>query len=925
MTAGPRGAAGERPSPQPASRMDRSSRRFAMALAAAAVASLLFLLWMALKIGGTTATTDVDDIGEGVASLLAAAACLSAARRQDGRVARGWLLLGLSALSWTIGEAIWCWYEVVERIPVPFPSAADAGFLLAVPLAFAGVLSFFATPAGVTSRLRAVCDALIVASGMLLSSWLTVLGPVYRSGSGSVFAQVVGLAYPVGDVLTLSAVIIVAGRTRSSTRLAFGWIGCAIAAIAVSDSAFAYLTTVGSYSTGQLFDTGWVVGYLALALAAIKPTPRRDRRPAAGDRTLVPYVPVVAATVILIVRLVHGGRLGTVDAAGVIAMLAFLVVRQVLTLRENDALARDLEHKVQTRTLQLRHSEQRMSSLIENVSDIISVIARDGTIQFISPSVRAVLGHDDAALTDQCLFDLLHPDDRLSAVAFFTDASDAAGPGRRVELRMRTRDGEWRHTETIAGEFTGDPTGGRLVLTTRDVSDQKALEHELEHQAFHDHLTGLANRALFANRVEHQLARAARTAGQLAVIFIDLDEFKTINDTLGHESGDELLREVARRLRTSSRSGDTVARLGGDEFAVLLEESDEATAIGLTERYLRALTPPVVITEGGMSISASAGIALSGPGTESVADLLRNADIAMYRAKAAGKGGFEVFRTEMHDAVIHRVALRRDLEAALEDEELVVHYQPLIELGTQRIVGFEALCRWMHPVRGLVAPNEFIPVAEETGLIVPIGRWVLREAVRQLCAWEAMTSRKLTMSVNVSGRQLASPEFVGTVAEILRTSGLEPSRLVLELTESVLLKDVDEAVGRMRALKDLGVKLAIDDFGTGFSSLSYLHRFPVDSLKIDKSFVDQIVDSGLAGELVNSIVALGSAMRLSTVAEGIEHEWQATSLEATGCQLGQGYLFGRPLPGGQAEELIRALDPGVPGSEPAGSSARAAT
>jgi diguanylate cyclase (GGDEF)-like protein/PAS domain S-box-containing protein len=882
---------------------------FIAAITGAVVLTAGFLAWLVLGLGGATVTGAFDDIGEGVASLIAVIACVYAARRDDGRTARGWWLLAASALAWTIGEGVWCWYEVILGQTVPFPSAADGGFLLAVPLALAAVLTSFAAPVGLTSKLRAVTDALIVGSGMLLISWLTVLEPIYRGDTGSVFAQLISLAYPVGDLVILSSLAIVAGRSRSSARLPLRWIGAAMIALAVSDSTFAYVSAQGSYAATQLLDTGWVAGYLILALAALKPPTPRPVRVGVRERTLVPYLPVVGALALAVARTVAGRPLGPFGQAGFIALFAFLVLRQALTLRENAALTRDLEAKVSARTLELRHSEQHLRSLIQNISDVISVVDADGEILFVSPSVTEVLGHTVEELTGTSVFELVHPDDRATAAAFFADRT-APSVGRRIELRLRDHAGAWRDTETITGDARGDTGTDRFVLTTRDVTDQKALERQLEHQAFHDPLTDLANRSLFTDRVDHQLARARRTARQLAVIFVDLDEFKSINDTLGHGPGDELLREVARRLRACTRPSDTVARLGGDEFAVLLEDCDEAIAIAAAERLQAAVAEPVTLAHSSVTVSCSAGIAIGGGSTESVAELLRNADIAMYRAKATGKRGYEVFRTEMHDAVLRRANNLSDLQHALERHELEVHYQPLIELATNRIVGFEALCRWRHPERGLIPPYEFIPVAEDTGLIIPIGRWVLEQAVGQLSAWTALTDQELSMSVNVSGRQLASTEFVETVRGVLAQSGLAPARLTLELTESMLLKDVAETVTRLHELKALGVRLAIDDFGTGFSSLSYLQRFPVDSLKIDKSFVDQIPDASMAGELVRSIVALGEALGLHTVAEGIEHDFQAVSLEATGCELGQGYLFGRPLSTTQAEELLRSLTPG---------------
>ena len=451
------------------------------------------------------------------------------------------------------------------------------------------------------------------------------------------------------------------------------------------------------------------------------------------------------------------------------------------------------------------------------------------------------------------------------------------------------------------------------MLATRDMTDQKQLEQQLAYQALHDPLTGLANRSLFNEHVGQALARTRRGGTALAIVFIDLDEFKSVNETLGHASGDELLCEVARLLVSNARPEDTVARLGGDEFGLLLEGCEESAAISAAERVQQALSvAPVLLAGNDIAVSASAGIALGGASTESVTELMRNADIAMYSAKSRGTGGYQVFRTEMRDAVVHRVKLLNDLQRALERDEFQLHYQPLIELYTHRIVGFEALLRWHHPHRGPIAPLEFIPVAEDTGLIVPIGRWVLRQAVMQLSRWDAAggAGEPLSeggapaMSVNVSGRQLMSEQFRGTLEDLIAEFAINPGRLTLELTESNLLGGSDDTIRRLEQLKALGVRLSIDDFGTGFSSLSYLQRLPVDEIKIDKSFVDHIHTTGRGDELVRMVIALGDALGLDVVAEGIETDSQATRLREIGCRFGQGYLFARPLPAAQARELL---------------------
>jgi diguanylate cyclase (GGDEF)-like protein len=420
-------------------------------------------------------------------------------------------------------------------------------------------------------------------------------------------------------------------------------------------------------------------------------------------------------------------------------------------------------------------------------------------------------------------------------------------------------------------------------------------------QAFNDPLTGLANRTLFSDRLEHALARAERSGTQVTVLFLDLDRFKVVNDSLGHAAGDELLIAVAGRLRSCLRKAETAARLGGDEFAVLLEDSrDPDESKRVAERMLAVLRDPFMLHDNEVFITTSIGIA---SGREEADDLLRNADVAMYKAKASGKDRYEVFEPGMHAAAVARLELEADLQRALERDELVLHYQPLVALATGAILGLEALVRWRHPRRGLVPPMDFIPLTEETGLIMPIGRWILGEACRQLARWQ-VHEPDLVMNVNLSGCQLQSPGLEHDVRSALETSGVAPASLVLEITETTLMHDSEASVGRLQALKRLGVRLAIDDFGTGYSSLRYLHRFPIDLLKIPKPFVDSLAARDDEGVLVRSIVALSSNLGLATVAEGIEEPLQITRLLEHGCALGQGFLFSRPVEADAATALL---------------------
>ena len=464
--------------------------------------------------------------------------------------------------------------------------------------------------------------------------------------------------------------------------------------------------------------------------------------------------------------------------------------------------------------------------------------------------------------------------------------------------------GHWRHRLRDGTLIDVDITSHRLIfggrdavlVDIRDVTDQNALENQLRHRAFHDPLTTLPNRPLFNERVEHAL-RISRPVGHgIAVLLLDLDRFKTINDSLGHSTGDELLMAVARRISGCLSPGTTAARLGGDEFVVLVEDVGESSdATDMASKIISALEAPFQLSGRDVVVRASVGIVIHRDGPATADELIRSADAAMYAAKAAGSGSWRVFEQSMHDAAVARLELEAQLRGALERGELVVHYQPVIDLSTNALVGREALLRWNHPSRGLVAPLEFIPLAEETGLIIPIGAWVLEQACTDATGWSG-DAGLVGLSVNISARQLFDPSFADTVALIVQRTGIEPARLTLEITESVLMEDTTLAVQQLNALKRLGVRVAIDDFGTGYSSLSYLRTFPVDVLKIDKSFIENVATDVEGACFVQAILHLAQVLRVTTVAEGVEEASQAERLTQLGCDCAQGFFFGRPAP-----------------------------
>lgn len=548
-----------------------------------------------------------------------------------------------------------------------------------------------------------------------------------------------------------------------------------------------------------------------------------------------------------------------------------------------------------SRTRVVEDPETHLDWLVRNAVCPTVVLDGNRTIRRLSSSATDLLGYRSEDLGATAIDHLVFPPDVAAMAALLGSAE--LGSNGPVECRLRHRDGRWLTVEASASRVQVRTGGRDLLLTLYDVTKWKAIEEQLTVQAFHDPLTGLPNRALFFERLESALGRRRYHAKGAAVVFLDLDDFKVVNDSIGHVEGDNLLRQVATRLGEAVRPGDTAARLGGDEFALLLDDVDEDGAVSVGTRVIAALNRPFELTEHAVRIGATVGIALSSATRPDAVDMLRAADIAMYSAKASGKGRVRVFEPSMYHQAADRLRLGVDIRGAVERGEFVLHYQPLVHLPSGEVSGMEALLRWAHPELGLIPPAEFIPLAESTGLIIPLGEFVLREACRQARAWQRARPGQppLMMSVNLSGVQLQHPGLVATVSLALEDAELAPELLTLEVTESVLAHETDEMVRRVRQLKGLGLEIAIDNFGTGFSSLAYLRRFPVDTVKIDKNFVDGIVSGASELALVRAIVRLVHSLKMKAVAEGVELEGQARRLAKMGCDQAQGFHFARPM------------------------------
>jgi len=847
--------------------------------------------FLALGLAGTVAyslapISPVDRTRLFVAvTVLATAVAAAGWRRARGSVRRAWLWTAL-ALAGFLGGVV-----VQHRFPTlgagPFHPAADLLFLLAcVPLGAAALR--LGAGGEVERRRSAWLDAGILTAVAAVVVWNVVLERYARDTSVSLTNRIPSLAHPIVDVLVLGLVLeaVLSRSTRDRAVLLFG---SGAALLAAGNLLSADLRAAGSFGPAGGAGGLWLLGYLLVAFAAVEPSAPAEAQARGGVaigrlRLTVVLLAVFVPEAVLARALERQHLLGLNTLTVAVFVSALVIGLAAFRL--------------------LRSLEARLSALILHSTDAIFLVDKDGRIAYASPSAAELWGRPAKLLLGTHVLDAF-VDGHREGVARQLENLRVMPRGATVPLEGRVccDRGQVRVVEGIGQNLLEDENVRAVVVTLRDTTSRRELEQQLERRAFQDDLTGLANRALFVDRLEHALSRAARQDEPgIAVLFVDLDDFKAVNDGMGHAAGDELLRGVASRISTCVRGADTVARLGGDEFTVLVEDTpspDHVSALAL--RLLEVLQLPIDVN--GVSLGVQASVGVSVATRESTAEsLLRDADIAMYSAKSQGKGRVTMFDATLREVAVKRLALRVELPEAIRSRQFEVAYQPIMDVGTTDLRGFEALVRWRHPERGLVSPAEFISVAEETGAIVDIGRWVLEEACRQAEYWNRKWLEPLTMSVNVSGVQLHHPEFVNELKAILYATGLDPARLTLELTESVLVRH-QRVESTLAELRGLGVGIAIDDFGTGYSSLSYLQHFPVTCLKVDQSFVRDLHPSREAG-LVRSILSIGGAFGLTTVAEGVETIEQLQVLSELGCDRAQGYYFGKPQSSGEIDGLL---------------------
>jgi diguanylate cyclase (GGDEF)-like protein/PAS domain S-box-containing protein len=846
--------------------------------------------WMLSGAGGTKVTFYVGlyykDLAEVVAIVVSAA---TARRMAPGALRSAWWSLTAALALYFIGDCMGVVFWLEGRDP--FPSPADFFYCAwYLPLAAAALWLIRAAAVRVP-WVQLSLDAAIFVVGFGAFFWFLVVQPAAIHAQLGFLKEALSEAYLALDsfCLLLLGVLLLTGAGGSS-----GWrvpllLLVGFATMFLGDIVWSLAKVRGYYLPGGLQDVLYLTCYLPVAIAgreqirAVTMPARETSRTSGALARSLPYAAMAAAFLVLI-YLSRGGLGGqaTLMIGVVFALTLLLMFRQAVVLRI---------------------AEEHYASLVANASDVIMIVGTDGVVRFASPAATRILGLKPAEVTGKSLAELWGGEDGERLRSFLDEiARTSSGVVGPVELRME-RAG--RVIEGVGSNLSGDPAVRGLALNFRDISERKVLEEKLRQLAFHDPLTLLANRNLFRDRVQHALTRAQRGETRAAVMFLDVDNFKNINDSLGHDAGDRLLQAVSQRIVQASRSSDTVARLGGDEFGVLLEGVRTTTDVErVANALIESLGVPFSLDGREVRVTASIGVAFSSSDTTAKA-LLSNADLAMYHAKAAGKNRHVTFQPQMQTLLHERLRLEADVGRALAREEFFLEYQPIVDLGTRILLGVEALVRWRHPEAGVLMPASFIHVLEECGQIAALGRWVLERACRDVCAWRQAVAGAsgLRLAVNISARHLQHGELVHDVLEALQASGFEAGNLVIELTESTMMYNTEVNLERFHRLKAIGVKLAIDDFGTGYSSLSYLHRFPIDILKIDRAFVNGLTSSGDGPDLARAVITLGETLGLDTVAEGIEIEPQVEALLALGCVAGQGFLF---APARSLEQLSKS-------------------
>ncbi|NJC70805.1 EAL domain-containing protein [Planosporangium thailandense] len=883
-------------------------------LVAGAVVTVASVAWFVLRLVHPFGSTVLGWLPLPLSTLLGLVAAWSAAREPGlaPPARRFWRCLAIAAIFVTLALVSSAYDALAGAAPVQHVGPLSVAlFSMSVVFVTGGLLRKPVRGRAIREWLTAGLDIAIMAVAVgLLLSYFILERPSNRYLFGSNAMVFTAIAVLATMVITVSMRASLAGNhgvDRRSIGVLAG-VAALSALLVVNSSMLAHRPDL------SILMPAIPTTYLGVVVAAVLQRRAASELQVRGHRrrrafNVMPYATIACTDALLLIA-VRDSRGGIqMMVAGSVAMTALVVIRQLFAFADNSRLLA----KVDASMLELRRHERRFRSLVQNSDDVISIIDAAGRFVYVSPGSRRVMGFEPEDWIGKRAQETVHADDLLEVKELFRQLKREPSVSLRHQARMVHADGSWRWMEITYTNLLHDPSVHGYVSNARDVSDTRRYQDQLAYQASHDELTGLANRALFTTRIERALATAA--PGTVAVALVDLDDFKTINDRLGHGVGDALLVAVSARMRACMRPDDVVARLGGDEFGILLTDLRTGEGSHVAERIIGALGASLNAGNHDLLIQASIGLA-DNEADCTAEDLLRRADLAMYAAKELGKNRYVHYDSELDARAVEHAQLAAELSHALERDELHLMYQPVVDLPTGRIVGVEALVRWEHPRDGMVPPLHFIPVAERTGLIVPMGTWILRTACRQAAEWQERYGDAAPdrMSVNVSARQLLEPTFPQTVAAVLAETGLDPSHLTVEITETAVFGG-GRAVETVAAIHALGVSIALDDFGTGHSSLGLLRTCPVDVLKVDKSFVDGVTGTVEQEAIATSIIEIAQALGLRAIAEGVETGAQAERLHTLGYRLAQGFHFAKPLRSTEIENLITLAEDD--GSEPA--------
>ncbi|MER5982225.1 EAL domain-containing protein [Streptomyces sp. NPDC001787] len=847
----------------------------------------------------------MGDFGLSVAAMIAAVSCFLYARASVSRLRPAWLLFSVSSLMAAGGNAIWGWYEVVLGLPVPTPSLADLFFLCFAPPAIVGLLVLAKRPVTRAGWVCLALDSWLIGGSLLTLSWSLALAHTAQMAHVediSVARAALSLAYPLLDIVLVSMVLALHFRRANANRSAVNTAIAALALTVLSDAVFTSPLLRSTYRSGELLDAGWFAGSLLLAYApwgARRSARNAERsggqprattsRPIAGSlAALTPYLAAAVCTLGILYNVVEGRRVDQVVVLTGCTVVLALVVRQGIMLLDNISLTQELAQK-----------ENHFRSLVQGSSDVIMIAAPTGILRYVSPAAAGVYGRDAEDLVGCELASIIHPDDLgrvVHEVRRFLAAPPHEEPTTRIECRFRSGTGDWLNVESTVNRHQGG-----LLLNSRDVTERVRLQAQLQHNAEHDPLTDLPNRALFTARVRQALGGRRSGDPGTAVLFIDLDGFKAVNDTIGHQAGDELLIQAARRLADSVRAADTAARLGGDEFAALIigdgtrdQGAREYQVHEIADRLRLTLSQPYRIGASEVRVAASIGVAFAEPAITPT-DLMRNADLAMYRAKAGGKDRVELYAPQMQADVVRRSELAARLRTALRDGEFALLHQPVVHLASGSVAAVAAQARWRSAQGILFTPAEFLRVSDDSDRTAELGRWLLEEAVEQ-AAERARAGHPVSVSVRLSaGRLLDKALPFGSVEALLTRHGLPSGALMIEVADSDPRVSFDDLEQRLVALRRLGVRIALDGFGSGYAAINALRRLPIDVLKLDRGLVEGVVESARLHKITSGLLRIACDLGMQSVADGVDVPEQVLALRAMGCTHGQGMAFSGPL------------------------------